>query len=437
MNIVNTKQLDRMPISDVDLEKGILYQLLHKPAIQHRIYKLDANDFYNIDNKHIFGEFLKIIQAGEKLDPLTVPVELKRNKQFLSILNHTTVTDFEAMLKKLKDYSDLRKIQYLSYKATVMAHENQPPAKIKNWLFEKVKAIRGLFDIDFKKQTDQIDAEFANMIDEPELIAVKTGYSRLDRIVNGFWKSSFNVIAAAQGMGKSSFVLNLVHHICSKQKKNVLYVSLEMDYTELHAKLVSMVSGVNFSDIIFNSHRLTDNQLRQITNARAAISEYGLYRIGENEHTPADIEAVLTELKNIDVVFIDYFQLMSPNINSPKLYDKMTALSRELKSLARRSHIPIVAISSISRKYADRPDKRPHISDLRETGQLEYDAGMVLLLHRESEFREANINEGEDPETFDKQAEVIVAKNRFGPSNKMIDFYFDGATGRFNEMEVK
>ena len=432
--MLRTDKLTKLKIHDIELEKSILYCLLHSKDLQKNVYKISENDFYNVDNRKIFLEFKKILDNGKNIISETLPTVVKSNQKFLEIVTHSTlVTEFEHYLKRFKDISDMRKMQQIAYNINLKVEENKSPKEIRNLGINKLKEIVGYQEIKYMQQNDEIDAKFENILNDSNLIAVRTGYPRLDRITKGFLKSSLNIVASAQGIGKSTFILNLINHICYKQKKKVLFIALEMDYDELHAKMVSLISGVDFQKLVFESRELTDIEWQKVNNARAQLNEYNLYRIGEDEITPFDIEDTLQELKDVDIIFIDYLQLMQPNTGANTIREKITNLSKELKTLARKTGIPIVAISSINRDYSKRDDKKPKISDLRESGQIEYDAGTVLLLHRECKYRDADFKKGEVPEEFEKEAELIVAKNRFGEDNLMIKFYFDGAKSLMRE----
>ena len=415
------------PLFDEKIEKAVLFCLAYSKEIQNQIYKLSEEDFYSLETKKIFNLFLDIMAKNYTIDPTIIPTS-ERNKALVEVLTYNGfVSNWESYYKRLKELSDLRKIQNICYEATIKTQERRAIKSIKNYILNSVNQIVEEENI----ETSDIDGEFENMINDDSLIAVKTGFPRLDYYCNGFLKSSFNVIASYPRAGKSTFVLNMIDNICRVQKKKVLFVSLEMDYVELHAKLVSMLTGISFNEVVFGETEKKNWQA--INNARAKIWEWKLYRIGEEDTTPSDIEIKINETK-ADIVFIDYLQLMNPNEQGNTLRENITNLSRELKQVARRTKVPIVAVSAISRAYSNRDDKRPRLSDLRETSQIEFDAGLVLMLHRESLFREAG--EKEDPKMFEKTAEILIAKNRFGKDNISIDFYFDGETGIFREMQI-
>lgn len=432
--MLETDKLTSLEPNDIELEKSILYCLLYNKDLQHKIFKIEADDFYDRSNKEIFLEFRKIIEKGKEVIPEVVSSELKHNRRYLEIVTHTAMaSNFPDYFKKFKEVSDTRKIQKIAYGVAIKVKENRNPKEIRSWAVGELEKVRSYSDIDFKKQTEEIDLVFENMLNNSNLVSIKTGYPRLDKITKGFLRGSLNIIASAQGIGKSSWILNVINHICYKQKKRVLFVSIELDYDILHGKMISLISGVSFQKLMFESKTMSKEEWQKVNNARAQVSEYNLYRIGEDKITPVDIEDTLKEIKNIDIVFIDYLQLMKPNAEGKTIRERITNLSGELKMLARKTGIPIVAISSINREYSRRDSKEPRISDLRESGNLEFDAGTVLLLHRACKYRDANYAKGEDPEEFEKEAELIVAKNRFGEDSLKIDFYFDGARGFFGE----
>jgi replicative DNA helicase len=246
-------------------------------------------------------------------------------------------------------------------------------------------------------------------------------------------EGSLNILASAQGIGKTTFVMNMLPSICEKQGKKVLFVSLEMTFMALHAKLVSLLSGVPFSKMMYDMQTLTTDEWISINNARARAYGYHIYRMGEKQVSTIDIRAKLKALKDVDIVILDYLQLVKPIIKSTSMYEIITNISRELKMIAAEANIPFIVIASINRDYSDRGDYRPHISDIRGSGNIEYDADMVLLLHRDSAFREYNPSKDADEYAFNHSADITVAKNRFGEANLRIDLFFDGAKSIMRE----
>jgi len=426
--------MSSLGIHSEELEQAILYSLLWYKELQPNIHKLDENDFYKTFHREVFREFKAILSREEELIPETVPPKLAGDPKFSGVLNKRPMQyEFKGLHKKLVDYSDMRKMHQLGQKLLSKTQGNIEPKSVRNWAITKLEEVKGIEIDSFKNQNDRIDSEYEELLNDTGKIVLKTGYPSLDRITNGFYRASLNIIASAQSMGKTSFMLNLIRNLCHKQGKSVLFMPLEMEFKEVHAKMVSLISGVDFNKSIFETEKLTTDELKRINNARAEIAKYKLYRIGEKEITPVDIELKLKELDEVDIIMVDYLQLMEPVSKYGNIREKITNLSREMKLLARKTGIPVVIISSINRDYSKRDDKKPRVTDLRESGQIEYDAGLILLLHRECMFRDADYKAGEDPEEFEKMMELIIAKNRFGQDGKIIKFYFEGKTSRLCE----
>ena len=427
---LKTGVIPSIPIFDSAIEKAVLYCLLYAKDLQQNIYKLTLDDFYTDAARDAYKLFLKIIQKEYALDPMLIP-EDARDGEVLELLSYdASPTNWEHYYRRLKELTAYRRLQNICYDATIQTEEKRSIESIKNYIVAEAMSIKEA-SVDTGK-TELVNEALLDIIDDNSLVAVKTGFTKLDSYAHGFLKSSFNIIASYPSAGKTSFVLNLVKNICSTQDKSVLFVSLEMDYTELQAKLVSLITGISFNDIIFGE--LVTPQVQKVNNAMAKIAGWKLDRMGEREVTPADIEMRLKE-KDVDVVFVDYLQLATPNMRGKSIRENIANLSRELKQVARRTAVPIVAVSSVNRGYSQRDDKKPRLSDLKETSQIEYDAGLVLMMHRESLFRDWDYEKdsGLSAEEFEKHTEVLIAKNRFGQDNVKIDFYFDGATSKIGE----
>ncbi len=436
---LKTDTLSSVPIFDLNVEKAVLKCLLFSKDLSLNIYKLSEEDFYSLEHQKIFRLFKKIMEKNYELDPVLIQTE-QRNSAFIDILTCDVIlANWKNYFNRLKEISALRKIEGICYRATVQVEERKPISSIKNYILTEISEVKG--KIADGEETDVIDEEFEKIIEDTSLIAVRTGFPKLDSYIKGFLRSSFNVIASYPRCGKTTLILNLIDNICRIQKKSVLFVSLEMDYIELHAKLVSLLSGVPFDTVVFGNLKDRDDEEKgrdwiKIQNARAEISKWKLYRMGEEETTPADIEMKLKDNK-VDVVFIDYLQLMKPNMPGKSIREDIANLSRELKQVARRTGIPIVAVSSINRQYSNRDDKKPRLSDLKETSQIEYDAGLVLMLHRESLFRDWDGEKDEmTPEEFEKHLELLISKSRFSVDNVIVDFWFNGENSWIGEQDI-
>lgn len=435
---IPTDRTTGRPISDRELELDVLYSLIMDGKNSYKINRLEPEDFYYDDTREIYLVFKDIVSSSNTADPTQLPARLKDKDCYLSLFNRSVLSSqLDTHIENLREVANLRKIADIAYRATVAANEGKKFVEIKSWVsseFDKVKQAKGTGASQIAGLEDKYD-EYIQAKEQP---VVKTGYSKLDWVTGGFLNGSLNVIASAQGIGKTTFALNIVKHICSKLKKTVLYVSLEMSYLALYGKFVSLLSKMSFAEVMSGKIK-TDNGWQEfdewnwqnVHNGRAEVYGWKLYFAGEEETGTADIEAKIKEIGGIDIVFVDYLQLLKPS-KSGSIYETTSATSRELKMLAMKYNIPFVVINSINRDYSNRSDYKPHISDLRNSGQLEFDADMVLLLHRPAMFREAR--NGENVNEFKHHAEVIIAKNRLGEANIEMDFYFDGTSGLFREV---
>jgi replicative DNA helicase len=428
-NTLTTDRMTELAIFDIDLELDVLSTLAFVPDLQYRITQLTEDDFYNADNKKLYNTFLDMFKANNLIDPALIGDRHLMLK--ITNRNSTSISaNFSARIGKLKEISGRRKIQRIAYKLTAMASSGKSLSELRQYGSRLTQIGE---DTAEEMTTKIIDERLEEYLSRQNPGSVKSGYGKLDRTTGGFMEGSLNIIASAQGIGKTTFVLNMLPSICEKQGKKVLFVSLEMTFMALHAKLVSLLSGVPFSKMMYDMQTLTTDEWISINNARARAYGYHIYRMGETQVSTIDIRAKLKALKDVDIVILDYLQLVRPTIKSTSMYEIITNISRELKMIAAEANIPFIVIASINRDYSDRGDYRPHISDIRGSGNIEYDADMVLLLHRDSAFREYNPSKDADEYAFNHSADITVAKNRFGEANLRIDLFFDGAKSIMRE----
>ncbi|MBA7588586.1 Replicative DNA helicase [subsurface metagenome] len=211
-----------------------------------------------------------------------------------------------------------------------------------------------------------------------------------------------------------------------KQGKTVLLVSLEMPHLEINGKIISYLTGIS-SEIIRKQGKQEDKILKEIISALATINTYNLARMKVGAIAVADIEDEIKNLGGVDVVFIDYLQRIEPIFHKSTRYEQITQISNDLKTLALKLNIPVVAVASINRAFTVRADKIPRLSDFRGSGDIEYDVDVALLLYRKSQFEEQT--GGSDP------VSVIIGKNRYGKAGLNVDMVFKPEKNRYYEIE--
>lgn len=240
-----------------------------------------------------------------------------------------------------------------------------------------------------------------NQLGRPPTNTVKTGIGTVDAITGGFQPGQFVIVGARPSMGKTSLAMGFIRQAAAAGK-SVLLLSLEMSAEQVCHRVLADLSKVNLARI--STHRLSGNDMTALVNAAQASHKYAIW-IGE---TGDNIDPVARQIKHrsgLDMVVVDYLQLMS--IKGESREQQIATLSRNLKGLARSLGVPVVALSQLNRQIEQRANKRPQLSDLRESGSLEQDADIVLLLWRPGYY---------DPQADQSEAELIVAKHRNGPT---------------------
>ena len=263
-----------------------------------------------------------------------------------------------------------------------------------------------------------------------KITGLETGYLQLDRITNGFHNSDLIILASRPGVGKTTFALNLAYNIVSRNDKSVLFFSLEMGGEQLVKRMLSSLSFVSSSKI--RSGKLSDDEMSSLIESVYELEDKKLFIRDSSQLTIADLRNECMKLKHsedgLDIVFIDYLQLMVAGDNFKSgtkggfasRQEEVASISRNIKSLAKELNIPIIAMSQLHREAENRSGP-PQLSDLRESGAIEQDADIVMLIHRPDK---------EDPQKVD----IRLEKHRNG-STGVVNLRFDKETRRFIELD--
>ena len=268
--------------------------------------------------------------------------------------------------------------------------------------------------------------------DENQLYqGIPTGIYDLDETITGLNRSDLILLAARPGMGKTSFALNIARHVAVKEKRKVAFFSLEMTKEQLTARLLSteaMVGGVKL-----RIGKLADDEWIRLVEAGDILSKTEIYFDDTPGITVPEMKAKLRRLKNVDLVVIDYLQLMSGGRRIDNRVQEISEITRNLKIMAKEINVPVLTLSQLSRASEQRSDHRPMLSDLRDSGSIEQDADIVLFLYRNDYYRDGE-NVDED---FDKNSgECIIAKNRHGET-RTVPLHWQGEFMRFTAKEVR
>lgn len=261
-----------------------------------------------------------------------------------------------------------------------------------------------------------------------DVTGVPTGFTVLDKMTSGLQPGELIIIAARPSMGKTAFSLNMAQHMALRCKKTVAYFSLEMSREAVMMRLLASEAKINMKDI--RSGRINDSAWPKLINAAGVISEANLYIDETSGVSPLEVRSRARRLKaqhGIDIIMIDYLQLMDLKQKVESRERAVSEISKTLKSIAKELEVPVIALAQLNRGVEGRSDRRPMLSDLRESGSIEQDADVIMMLYRDDYY------DKDDPEKMG-HAEVIIGKQRNGPTGT-VKLRFDAEFGRFKDAD--
>lgn len=414
--------LSRQAPQSLEAEQSVLgAMLIDSRCVADVIGILKPEDFYLRQNQEIFETMYTMFSFGKVIDPVTVLNELKENgrydaavtpKYIMQLMETTpTAANVKQYAKIVSDKALLRNISGAATDINEMVYEGVGSAK--DILEASEKKIFALTrnNGDSLERIGTVLVKLFDSLNEraksdDEFPGRPTGLRDLDRRINGLNNSDLILIAARPGMGKTSLALNLLTNVAKVTGKTVAFFSLEMSREQLAMRLVSNESYVDNNKLI--TGKLSEEEWRKIGIASSALSQTDI-RVDDNPTiTVAEMNALCRRLDNLGLIVVDYLQLMT-SANGKESENRVNAvseISRALKIMAKELNVPVVCLSQLSRANESRADKRPMLSDLRESGAIEQDADQVMFIYRDDYYNENS------PEK--NIAEIIIAKNRHG-----------------------
>jgi replicative DNA helicase len=404
--------------------------------------------FYKPAHQHVFDAIRGLLTGGGPVDPVTVADELRRvglldeigGLDFLLQLQNSTpvignatryakiVIDTAALRRLIGVASEIAEIAYTEPDDVAKAlddAESRVFAVAEERVVDSTRPIKDLLLL----ASEELEKRFESKV---SLTGVPTGFVDLDETLLGLQPSSLVIVGARPAMGKTAFALNIASHVAQVSNLPVLVFSLEMSHTELTMRFLSSEARVDSKKL--RTGAISEAEWSRINSAIGRLDNRLLYLDDNASVTVMEIRAKARRLKakhnGLGLIVIDYLQLMSGNSTESRQLE-VSEISRNLKILARELDVPVIALSQLSRRLEDRQDKRPQLSDLRESGSLEQDADVVIFLHRPEMFRG---EKGEAADNSDKGvAEVIIGKHRAGPTGT-IKLVFFGEHTKFENM---
>ena len=436
---------DRTPPQDMDAEQCVLgAMMMSKDAIADVVETLRGSDFYRPAHEQIYDAITDLYGRGEPVDALMVSNLLGKRGALIKIGGadylHTLLASVsvaanagyyaaivreKAVLRRLVDASV--RIGQMSYAAEGDVDDIVDRAQAEVYSVTDRKASE-----DYKALSELMQPT----LDEMEAISsrsgtlsgVPTGFADLDDLTNGLHPGQMVIVAARPGQGKSTFALDIARSASIKHSLTSVIFSLEMSQLEITMRLLSAEASIPLSHI--RGGRMSDDDWARVASKMGQVSEAPMFIDDSPNLTMMEIRAKARRLKqrhDLKLVVIDYIQLMTSGKKVESRQLEVSEFSRQLKLLAKELDVPVVALSQLNRGPEQRTDKRPMLSDLRESGSLEQDADIVLLLNRPDMYDKDSERAGE--------ADFDVAKHRNGPT-KMITVAFQGHYSRFIDMQA-
>lgn len=441
---------DQLPPHSLEAEEAVLGSLLIDPdAILDIASFLKPGAFYREQNKWIYQAILDLHEARDPLDFVTLTETLRQRSQLedvggeaylISLLNAVPTSVNAKSYARIVESAALRR-RMISAAGTIanLAYDEDEDVNV---ILDRAE--QTLFSISEERVTRDlkpvrdIARDYLDRIEElnargEEIIGVPTGYLDIDRLLGGLNKSDLLIVAARPGMGKTSLQLGMALHAGLRHGKRIAIFNLEMSGEQLVQRMVAAETRID-------SQRLRRGQLQEqewpiFLEAIGRLSETKIFIDDTPSITPLQLRTKCRRLyaeHGLDLIMLDYLQLMQAERTSNNRVQEISEISRSLKGLARELDVPVVTASQLSRAVESRQDKRPQLSDLRDSGSIEQDADVVMFIYRDEYY---------NPETTDRPniAEVSVAKHRNGPTG-VVDLYWHGKLASFRNLrrqEVK
>ncbi|MCL1840132.1 MAG: replicative DNA helicase [Propionibacteriaceae bacterium] len=433
----------RTPPQDIAAEQAVLgAMLMSKDAIADVVDVVSGQDFYLPKHETIFDAIVELHAKGEPADAITVAAELEKQAQLarvggpvylLDLVGSVSIAANAAYYAQIiADKAVLRRLVDASIKIAQLGYQGQGDVRDLVDVAQQTiyNVSTGKTSEDYQVLRDLLDPTY----DEIEAIeshggtmnGVPTGFADLDELTNGLHSGQMVIVAARPALGKSTLGLDFARAAAIHHGMTTAFFSLEMSKTEIVMRLLSAEATVQLSHIR-NGH-MTDEDWDRINTRIGAIQDAPLFIDDSPNLTMMEIRSKARRLKqrhDLKLVIIDYMQLMSSGKKVESRQLEVSEFSRQIKLLAKELDLPVVALSQLNRSPEARSDKKPMLSDLRESGSLEQDADMVILLHREDAYERDSPRAGE--------ADFIVAKHRNGPT-ATITTAFQGHYSRFVDM---
>lgn len=436
----------RIPPQNVEAEQAVLgAMLLSHDAVIVAMEKLQSQDFYRDVHRIIFEAMEHLHRENKEIDVITLPDELKRMKKLDDVGGLEYVLNLPNLVgsaANIEYYANIvaekalaRNLISTCTELTTEAYDGQKETEA--LLDDAERRILQLSDTKNRGDFASVGAVVEVTLDKitklyenkAGLTGLPTGFRDLDRMTSGLQPSDLILVAARPSMGKTAFTLNIAQNVGVRQHKTVAFFSLEMSQEQLVQRLLCQIAHID-SQKLRTGQLNSDEEWTRLTDACDKLYESPIYIDDTPGISVAEMRSKARRLKSehgLDLIIVDYLQLMQGR-NAESRQQEISEISRSLKALARELKVPLIALSQLSRSVESRQDKRPMLSDLRESGALEQDADIVSFLYREDYYDKKTENQ--------HITEVILAKHRNGPVGS-VKLYFKNEFTLFLNLDTQ
>lgn len=441
--------IERVPPNSLPAEKAVLgATMIDRNALAVVIGAIyEPEIFYSIIHQKIFTAIQEIYNSGDAVDIITLTNQLKNHGELEDIggvpyLNSLmevtpTVTNIESYIKILKDKATMRKLIVAGMNVVSLGYKESEQIEI-----ALDSAEQEIFDISEKRQATDfipISQALAPAVEHIEelykrkahITGVPSGFSKLDHITSGFQNGNLIIVAARPSMGKTALCLNMAQYAAIRENIAVGIFSMEMPKEDLMQRF--LCSEARIDGMRLKTGAIQDDEWQQLAQAASRLNEAPIFIDDSGNLSVMEVRSKARRLKSkypdLGLIIIDYLQLMrGAAIYRGDRNKEIGEISRQLKGLAKELNIPIIALSQLSRDVEKRDNKRPVLSDLRESGSIEQDADLVMFIYRENYYDKNSKDE--------KKSEIIVAKHRNGPTG-VVELIFMNQYATFNEEDKR
>ena len=434
--------------ASIESEQAVLGSVLVEPSCFSTVHMLlKPEHFYLLQHRAIFSAMIEIDTLSQNIDAILVLERIKRdnvfddaggkNYLFQLINNVLSIANVEHHAKTVREKYYLRRLIEISQNTISNALAQEESADI---ILDSAE--QQIYDVRHGKSIDgpaRLNDILANQVldrlaklnsaERDEYLGLKTGFADLDNVLIGLNKSDLVMIGARPGMGKTSFALNIAKNIADSGKKRVLFFSLEMTKEQIAQRVLCSTAAINNKNL--RKGNLSPEDWKNLASTTMALNDCDLYFDDSSNISVSEMKAKTRRLGNVYFFIVDYLGLIKPGKRAENRVQEVSEITRSLKLMAKDLNLPVIVCTQLSRSSVQSgKSRRPQLADMRDSGSIEQDADVVLLLYRKSYISDEENDEEIAQEEESDDIEVIVAKNRHGET-RTVTFVWDAANTRF------